>query len=433
MVGVLLNFINLKNVRYKNLFLHLGFFLILISFMFEQNTFNHPGIGTLPTIFGTSLIILSCKSNDKNFISKSSFLYFFGKISYSLYLIHFPIFVVKNYFGFSLKVFQNFDILPMLLIFMSTALSYVMWKNIETPFRDKNFINNKHFLIFSVFFTVVILILSISSILPEKKLNKDYEKFNFSTDFNIKKECFFEDVPETIQDIDECMKPIIGKKNVLIAGSSIAQNIYKGLSSIEQKSINFDLVVVTGCPPLLENYSFDIPNFSEYKCKEIYEQVNKNLTQKNYEKIILIYQWDELLDIEINDNELLFDHTFNEILHTTLNDKIYIISQPVKWKTRLDVFAYRELNLKNNINNYNYSNLHDDIFLTEQNLLEKFNELNLSAYSLLNFFCKDKKCQVYQLENNEYFFTSVDFIHISDYFSKLIALELFNIFDDSNF
>ena len=60
----------------------------------------------------------------------------------------------------------------MLLIFMSTALSYVMWKNIETPFRDKNFINNKHFLIFSVFFTVVILILSISSILPEKKIKQ---------------------------------------------------------------------------------------------------------------------------------------------------------------------------------------------------------------------------------------------------------------------
>ena len=117
-----------------------------------------------------------------------------------------------------------------------------MWKNIEAPFRDIDYINNKNFLILLSFGVTLILILSLTSLLPEKTLNSEYEKFNFSTDFNVARECFFEIIPENPIEIDQCMKPQNGKTNILIVGSSVAQNIYKGLLEVEQSSINFDLV-----------------------------------------------------------------------------------------------------------------------------------------------------------------------------------------------
>ena len=65
---------------------------------------SHPGIFTLPTILGTGLIIVSSTIKDENFLSNSKSMYILGKISYSLYLIHFPLFVIRNYFDFELKI-----------------------------------------------------------------------------------------------------------------------------------------------------------------------------------------------------------------------------------------------------------------------------------------------------------------------------------------
>ena len=38
-------------------------------------------------------------------------------------------------------------------------------------------------------------------------------------------------------------------KKILILGSSIAKNIYSGMINSYQDSVNFDVVIVTGCPP----------------------------------------------------------------------------------------------------------------------------------------------------------------------------------------
>lgn len=430
LIGVFLNFFTLRNHHFNRVFLLSGFLLIVFSFMITQNTFSHPGIGTLPSIFGTVLVILSSLKNDINFLSKSSILYFLGKISYSLYLIHFPIFVIRNYFGLNLIIFQNIDVLPIIFILFSISISYLMWKFIEVPFRDNNLVSNKNFLILLFFGVALILILSLSSLIPEKNLDSEFEKFNFSTNFNIKRECFFENTPEDLIEIDQCMKPKNGKVNILIVGSSIAQNIYKGLLEVEQSSFNFDLVAVTGCPPLLEKYDIDIPNFSESKCEVVYKQVNKYLVQNNYEKIVIVYQWSDLHKIEVDDDESLFDYYIENILLTVPKKNLFFVGQPVIWNTPLDVFAIRELNFKNNLDNYNSTNLNKSIFHSEQKLKEKLSSLNINSYSMIDFFCKDEKCLIYQIENNKYFFVSKDFIHISDYFSKKIGLELINRFEE---
>ena len=52
--------------------------------------------------------------------------------------------------------------------------------------------------------------------------------------------------------------------------------------------------------------------------------------------------------------------------------------------------------------------------------------LELSSYSLINYFCEGDKCLLYKKVNDIYFFTSADFIHISDYFSELIGEEILN-------
>ena len=128
----------------------------------------------------------------------------------------------------------------------------------------------------------------------------------------------------------------------------------------------------------------------------------------------------------MKEGKFLLDYTIENILQKISKDNLFIIGQPVIWNTRLDIFAIRELNLKNSLDIYNSANINESIFASEQKLKEKLSYLNINSFSLIDFFCKDKKCLLYQIENDKYFFTSGDFIHISDFFSKKIGLELLN-------
>ena len=430
LVGALLNFIKLSDSIFKINFLYIGLFMVLFSFVYMPNSLSHPGLGTLPAIFGTVLIILSSLNNDNNFLSKSSLMYFLGKISYSLYLIHFPIFVIRNYFVLNFKIYKNFDILPIFLIVLSVFIGYFMWKYIEIPFRNYKFITDRKFLITLLLAILAILIITVSSIIPDKTLNSKYENFNFLTDFDINRECFFEDVPDNLLKIDLCMNPIEGKKNVLVTGSSIAQNIYSGLSKTTQDSTNFDVVIITGCPPFIERYEFDIVNVIENKCEVLYKQINKNLIEKNYSKIVLSYQWGELINNQIKEDASLFDYTLDNILTKLPKEKLFIVGQPVSWNVRLNIFAMRELSFKNRVDDFNSSNFDKSIFANNEIFKKKMIELKIDSYSLIDYFCNDNKCLTYQKVNDTYYFVSSDFTHISDYFTQKIGQDIFSKLDE---
>jgi peptidoglycan/LPS O-acetylase OafA/YrhL len=430
LIGVSLNFVRLKSSNLNNQLLIFGLLTIIFSFIFTFEEFNHPGIGTVPILFGTVLVIISSLNKDDNFLGRSKILYFFGNISYSLYLIHFPFFVVRNYFAFNLLTYNSFDFLPILLILLSVVVSYFMWKYIETPFRNYDLITNKKFALISTLLVIGLFTISATSLIPNKPQNAQYEKFNFSTDFGIKRDCFFEEIPKEIETIDVCMTPLGDKKNILILGSSIAKNIYSGMINLYQDSVNFDVVIVTGCPPLVEKYNIDIQNFNETKCEVIYKQINKNLNNKNYSKIILSYQWGELIKNELFKEQTLFDFTLDNILTLHPKEKIFFIGQPVRWDIRLDLLALREINFKNEVDMFTSSNIDVSIFATEEIFNQRMTSLRLNYFSLLNYFCQEKKCMTHQKIDDIYYFTSGDFIHITDYFSQKIAFELYNIVHD---
>ena len=431
LTGVSLNFIKVKKSIFNKSSFYIGLLIVITSFIYMPSSFTHPGIGTLSTVFGTILIILSSLNNDNNILSRSSSMYFIGKISYSLYLIHFPLFVIRNYFELNLNLFQIFDILPILITTLSIFIGYFMWKYIETPFRNYKFITNSNFLKTLFFFIFSILIITNYSIIPEKKLNSEYKKFNFTTDF-IKQECFFEFIPDNLLEIDLCLDPQDNKKNVLVIGSSLAHNIYTGVSKTTNDYIHYDVVTVTGCPPLVEKYEFDIADFSEEKCEVIYSQINKNLIQKKYSKIILIYQWRDLIENQINNDLSLFDYTLNKILTKLPKEKILIVGEPVRWNVRLDIFANRELNTRGKVEEFTTSNFDSGIFNTEEIFKQKMTEFQIDSYSLIDLLCENSKCLTYQKVEEIYYFVSGDLLHISNHFTQKIGQDIFSKLNESD-
>ena len=110
----------------------LGIILILYSFLFFDFTkIFHPSITTLIPLIGVSLVIFFSKKGELiTEILSSKIFVFFGLISYSLYLWHYPIFALLRY----IYVFDNSIQIKLLAILLTITLSVLSYYFIEIPF-----------------------------------------------------------------------------------------------------------------------------------------------------------------------------------------------------------------------------------------------------------------------------------------------------------
>lgn len=111
----------------------IGFTGILFNIFNENASHHFPGINALYACLGTaSIIYAGFFSNTVTRIISNTQLVYIGKISYSLYLWHWPIFAFIHY--------TTGTITPLnacLAIVLSFVLSALTWKYIENPFRKK--------------------------------------------------------------------------------------------------------------------------------------------------------------------------------------------------------------------------------------------------------------------------------------------------------
>ncbi len=122
------------NIKKKSFFSYFGFILIISSLLFVSSNFTVPSQYTLPVVLGTSMIILFTSKDDLlGQLLSHKILVKIGLISFSLYLIHHPIFAFIRVYDFDNKL--NFLIPASLFIIF--PLSYITWKYIEVPSRLK--------------------------------------------------------------------------------------------------------------------------------------------------------------------------------------------------------------------------------------------------------------------------------------------------------
>jgi len=117
-------------------------FVLTSYFLFTPET-PHPTSLTLVPVIGTALILLfSEKTNVVGKILSLPFMTAIGLVSYSLYLWHQPVLaLMKRNYSLHLAPHQI-----LLAIGITFLLSYLTWKYIETPFRDREkFSSNKIF------------------------------------------------------------------------------------------------------------------------------------------------------------------------------------------------------------------------------------------------------------------------------------------------
>jgi peptidoglycan/LPS O-acetylase OafA/YrhL len=115
----------------------LGFAFILIAvFTFDAST-PFPGFSALLPCWGTATVFFAAHGNDSSFLSRMlglKVIVFFGLISYSLYLWHWPVLVFAKHY-----LLRDLDrIEAVSLVGLSVLLAIGSWRFIERPFRGPN-------------------------------------------------------------------------------------------------------------------------------------------------------------------------------------------------------------------------------------------------------------------------------------------------------
>ena len=224
------------NVNKKSKFYTLvGALLIIFSIIFEE-FFNQQLLLRITVVLGTVIILLNSSDSKECIVSnilKNKILVFFGLISYSLYLWHVPIYsIYRDFFTFELNIVQNF-----ILITSAIFISYLSFKFIETPFRNKKMISTNF--IYPSFIIGIIVFTAFGFFghkydgfenIKKNKLADDREKFYISfMDERNKIKNF------TLKEIDN------NNDQILVVGDSLADDVVSSLNTQNISAIRFNV------------------------------------------------------------------------------------------------------------------------------------------------------------------------------------------------
>ncbi|BDS08241.1 O-antigen acetylase [Oceaniferula spumae] len=139
----------------------IGIGLIGFAVFYYDHATPFPGLAAVPPCLGTALLLFS-NQNKPTFCGRILALpplVFIGKISYSLYLWHWPLLVYARH----LAIDETSLTVRISMVVISIVLATLTWKFVENPFRGKSTLKNRN-QVFSFFFVTTACLLLMASV-----------------------------------------------------------------------------------------------------------------------------------------------------------------------------------------------------------------------------------------------------------------------------
>jgi peptidoglycan/LPS O-acetylase OafA/YrhL len=164
----------------------IGIIMIFSSILLFTKSTPFPGfVALLPTIGATLIIVFASNQTIIGRLLGLSPVVMIGLISYSAYLWHQPILAFAKYQSFP-ALSQELKVILVILVF---PLSYLSWKFIETPFRNKAVFNRKKIFTYwiscSIVFAAAGLIGIVSNGFENRKLVSSKKILDYQPDNKI--------------------------------------------------------------------------------------------------------------------------------------------------------------------------------------------------------------------------------------------------------
>ena len=395
LVAVALSNIVISNMVAVSMRLTGLIFISLAMLMYEKTT-GFPGIAAVLPVLGACLLLFASNSKKDVIYKALAFapVRFMGKISYSLYLWHWPLLVYARIMWPNLTGLQT-GIVLLIAVLLATVTTY----GLENPVRFKKILkSNVSFLatmgfVLSLVLVPVLLTVSLKGIPARwdyKGIDLQSIEYNFDDAFNVGS-CFIDDRHTLAVLLNAgCLKPKSGKANVLIVGDSFAAHLMPGLEHHFPK-INFNQATASACRAL---QGFGDRHFrKKWPCPDLNRLVFSKpfLTHQKYSAIVLASDWQYGYDGKLDGPALLetisYIETLTDIPVIVLgNTPVYKSNTHIKLRSHVisgysmnDPLIFREGLLE--MEAYYRKEIHS-----------KFN--SVTFVSMLESFCVDTTCPI---------------------------------------
>jgi peptidoglycan/LPS O-acetylase OafA/YrhL len=405
----------------SNIISLIGVFLIFYSIYMIDDKTPYPSVYTLLPVFGASFIIIF--ANPFTIIGKilsNRILVNVGLMSYSIYIWHQPILALSK-----LRSFNDFDLLTTsFLLAFSFIISWISFKYVEKPFRNKNIINRKSF--FIILFSSSILIIFIGLIIY---FNKGFESRISEETRNIYL-AKYDNNPELRKcrgkELKEICKFNLKNDNDLIFlwGDSFVDQLMPMIKEVALTN-NYGLMEysIPGCPPL-EKKEYASRNYKN--CPNIDNVLEYISSNKKISHVLLHSSWQQ--HIEEPKNIISIKNIIDKIL--SLNKEIIIVgpipemdSNPISKLEKLSFFEKKIIDISTPYKDHLIKNKKFNLLIDEIDKNKNIHYIDPSTV-----LCDKKKC----FANNGMDIFYRDRSHISVNGSKKLKNMLKQILDQNN-
>ena len=440
----------------ENLLVFFSYILLFMSVMFFNEKTPHPSIITIIPVLSCSILILSSKNNLSYLLLNSHYLRFIGKISFSLYMIHFPVFALLRILNIFPNSFFGLSVL-ILFIFLISIPSY---HYIEKYFRSFEFKIDKKLFYFFGSTIICLILLNLFTIRYDGfkgRFNGFLDEVNnqvvpWKTTKQNEKECWN-------RTKNFCFFDFNSKQNLILIGDSHMGSIQDQLVQLSKElNLNLILMNINSCFFSKNAYLISRSDMRVDDRCNLNAQLNRlNMIEKNSESIIIIgarfsYYFNEMdvkyengrlkeiksprfLNIGKNtqnrhkerQNKLVKD--FTETMQSLLNNNQVILIYPfpefgrnVRQELKNKIAKNPFFKSKNFFVKENYATISYEEFLSRNKfsnqVLDRFQNKNLKRVYPENIFCNPQKNKCYSHDKKNLFF--YDEQHLTLYGSKLL-------------
>ncbi len=348
--------------------------------LFDAST-PFPGLAALIPTLATALIIYAGETGGRltRFLSNGLFA-FFGKISYSLYLWHWP--VIVFYKSATLGALSKSEQVGLLLL--SIVLGYLSWRFIENLRFNKGWFSERRNAIGAFVSTSLLLVASASiflSGLPGRFSEQQVyfsEYLDYETDRYRPGTCFASSRHKELSR-DECITHQDGMTNILLVGDSHAAHLYSALDALKGSNATLTQITTSGCRPTTAY-------LGEPYCTEIIRWTFEELIKdKHFDKIILSGRW------KTEDLERLVK-TINSISQHT--QEVVVFGPIIEYEQDLPRLLAKDYGPSGEGERLKRSRRYEEISRVDNSFNLRISSTQGRYVSILDAICPDKQCIV---------------------------------------
>ena len=364
-----------------------GFIILLLYLQFLQNEEFHPSPYTLIFIIGIGLMIIF--NNDGSLKKIKIGFSYLGKISYSLYLWHFPILVLGSY------LFVEFtDYKKIILILICFTISIITYFLVEKKFREIK-------LLYSLILFFILIIFLVTAKYVSKSKKENYSNYNLDNYYLADESSFYLKNANryslrkkknifSFQNDSLNFSPQFNNKNdkkkILIVGDSHSKDLFNFFKTNEKKFKNYEFA----------RYGINLIDLNNYRKKNLllshnFKNADYVLFSQRYKKKDLIYL-QKLIELTDQNKKKLI--VFLKKPEFESNDK--------RNQTVLDLFYLKNKKKPNKVlmDRYFFNQLKPERFKPINDQIKKMYKDRVILYDLYSVICDNNKSSCNSIDKN---------------------------------